>query len=659
MRRACWVLACVLAGCDGGSATLDAGPPDGGMNDGIDEAALPRLAPCPSGWSEVDVGGTRACHPYGGGEPSECPSGEARWPGTVSCAPVGGACPSGAFADDLPATGVLYVQPGASGDGTREAPFGTIAEALSRAARGSTIALARGVHEGPIALASGVTVRGACAAETVLSVGGAAGGQTVAVAAGVTDAVLADLRIADTARIGVLARGAVRLEGVVIDEAMLFGVAVLGGSVVAEELVVRDTRRAPDGTFGGGVVVTENGSFEGTRVVLHRNHQFAMAAAGARATVRDVSVRDTREGDRPGLGAALVAEGGATLIAERAELGGSLGASVLATGGASVELREAWVHGTRGVGAQQGFGVSATASVLRVERTWVHDAQGTAVLAVTGSRATLIDVLVSGTVETPSLPGWAVGVSVQASEAELERVRVVDAAAGAYVVQSESILTGRDLSVWNVEARGLSGVGLYLSDDVEATVTRLSIERATEAAIIANASTRLTLAHALVRDTRGNVATGEFGRGLELLEGSSLELAHARFEMQREVALIFSGGRATLRDVRILDTEERGCVATTCPGQGGGIGLGVYRDAIVDVEGFAIDGAALCGVQIGIGGQLDLRDGEIARAAVGACVQVPDYDLARLTSGVAYRDNGTSVQATSHYIPDARDPFAP
>jgi hypothetical protein len=37
---------------------------------------------------------------------------------------------------------------------------------------------------------------------------------------------------------------------------------------------------------------------------------------------------------------------------------------------------------------------------------------------------------------------------------------------------------------------------------------------------------------------------------------------------------------------------------------------------------------------------------------IGACVQVPDYDIARLRQNVVYTDNATNLESTSLPLPD-------
>ena len=54
---------------------------------------------------------------------------------------------------------------------------------------------------------------------------------------------------------------------------------------------------------------------------------------------------------------------------------------------------------------------------------------------------------------------------------------------------------------------------------------------------------------------------------------------------------------------------------------------------------------------------LDLAEGVISGAAIGACVQSDGYDLGRLS--VEYRDNGTNLDTTELPVPPPLDLVGP
>lgn len=62
-------------------------------------------------------------------------------------------------------------------------------------------------------------------------------------------------------------------------------------------------------------------------------------------------------------------------------------------------------------------------------------------------------------------------------------------------------------------------------------------------------------------------------------------------------------------------------------------------------------------VRRALGASLDLAGGLVYGNPVGANVQVPGYDLDRLTVGVDYIDNGTNLDFTELVIPSVVSDF--
>ncbi len=172
---AVFVLTCTMSACGNDDGIADAGdagvPSDVGALDGGDAWTLD-LRPCPSGWREAMVDGALVCEPWPETGRADCPAGEAHFPGEPGCVALGTPCPTGPFPVDAP-TDAIYVDPTASGgDGTRARPFARVDEATAAASAGDVIQLSKGVHVlhdfGVLAIRSGVTVRGACVAETLI-----------------------------------------------------------------------------------------------------------------------------------------------------------------------------------------------------------------------------------------------------------------------------------------------------------------------------------------------------------------------------------------------------------------------------------------------------------------------------------------------------------
>ena len=123
------------------------------------EATPPMIGPCPPGWRAVTAGDITSCDPWPDNGWVDCSAGAAHFPGTEGCAPLG-RCPAGAWADDLPATGVIYVQAGAAGgDGSMQRPFATIGAATRAGGVARLIAVAKGEYAERVQLPAGFTRR--------------------------------------------------------------------------------------------------------------------------------------------------------------------------------------------------------------------------------------------------------------------------------------------------------------------------------------------------------------------------------------------------------------------------------------------------------------------------------------------------------------------
>ena len=51
-----------------------------------------------------------------------------------------------------------------------------------------------------------------------------------------------------------------------------------------------------------------------------------------------------------------------------------------------------------------------------------------------------------------------------------------------------------------------------------------------------------------------------------------------------------------------------------------------------------------------------MYSGEVAENEIGACIQIPNYDVRRLREQVRFRDNARNVEATTLPVPDGVSP---
>jgi hypothetical protein len=135
-------------------------------------------------------------------------------------------------------------------------------------------------------------------------------------------------------------------------------------------------------------------------------------------------------------------------------------------------------------------------------------------------------------------------------------------------------------------------------------------------------------------------------------------LTDALVERARLVGVgAIEGGVLTLTHASVRDTRAAACAATTCLDSPGGFAIAAPFAGVVTANDFVVDGAELCGVVVGEttmhsgAASIDLHQGTITGAPIGACIQAGGYDSARLRDRVEYRAVGTPLQATTYLLP--------
>lgn len=686
-------------GADGGGGAPAEAPPA--------ETAAPIFETCPAAWT-----------------PARTPRGQPFCEPAIDPAidPLVDPCPAG---DGFPeiAGAALYVRAGASGDGTRASPFGTLAAAIAAAPAASTIVVAPGTYAERISIARSVRIEGACASGAVIAPVGSSE-RDVAVAATSGEVAIRNVRIEPVSMAGIVARGAVTLalDGVAVLGASHVGIgAGSGARVTARRLIVEGTRVGAGSTDCGALCVTSGGMLSADAFVVRETTGFGAVSwdAGSLLELAHGAILDTRV-DASGIyGRAIDAEAGGSvraeglLVARSGEMaiwisgagttldfdhlaidrpvgdggrrngnglvvfdGGSVNGShyfarenrteaiALAQAGARIALRDAVIlstlpeeaTGQRGVGIQLEPGASAV-----VERMWMEGGRSAGVL-VGGADAVLdaTDVtIVDFEADVASgLYGGGfevmVGAHVTLRRARLENDTRVGILVNGATVDAEDLVVRETLPL----ADGRFGRALDAENGAHVTLRRAVLDRSRNVAVLAkDASTAVTLEDVLVIDTmpRGD---GDRGRGIIAQEGAVVSGARVGVVASHDVGVYaVSGAQIAISDVRIEEVRDRACAAPggSCEDEPSGIGAGAYLGASILLERFRIERATTCGVQIAEGGAVDLRDGTVRDNPIGACVQIDGYDVARITTGVAYEGNGVNVQTVDLPLPEPEE----
>jgi hypothetical protein len=429
-----------------------------------DEPTPPQLGACP--WRRRALAGTvspvrttTVCDPEPERGPLTCP-GALALPGADRCAAVGRPC-AGRWPDAPDDAIFVDAAAAAPGDGTRGAPFSTLAQALSAARSGATIALGPGEYAVGAALPDRVALRGACAGGTRL---------------------MGSLEVPGSLSLG---------------ELTLAGSATVGGALSMDAVRVGGDMSAagPSLTVRGSAV---DGALRVARgeVTIHGSELAGALTVGSAvsATVSDARLR----GD-------VSAGPGARLALSRVVVGGALSGD-----GASMRARDAQLLGpTRARGGRLELSRVFAAAPLGVEGA---------------ARAEVVDSVFQVTLERPGAAvnvgpraelhlARDVLVGAGLSQAPDTAVSAVDLAIVSIAGGSPGVLsTGGPLVLERVLVEDVAGAGMNLSGeggevhlrDVRFTrcgdALRLSSERPT------------TLERAVIAQSRGRgVAVGDNG----------------------------------------------------------------------------------------------------------------------------------------------------
>ncbi len=628
------------------------------------EANLLADGACPEGWTLIaDEGLPAFCEPYPDGF-DDCDDHEAHFLGEEFCRSVGTSCASGFPSIPEGVTRAVYVEEGADGDGTESSPFGTIAEAIESASSGDAILVAAGTYEEEnLSLNRPVTIRGACAAATqIIATTPADDGAIVDVFA--TDVVIEDLQMRGP-RHGIVVQrdGSATVRGVALVDLAEASLATFG-ELVVEDVVARITNDRIGGFLNVGVgadgpdarLTVRNSVFRGhldlSAQVLAANATFEDSVLGAHfigliptggrgleaASGATVEVRRTLFDVNAEIGALAADEGTSLLLEDTylAEIVGDIGSSVAVIDGASTTLRRTLIAESIPAGIVVTRGGQLVAEDVFIAFPGADDQEGYGLQASTeGTRVEMTRVTV--------IAAFTVGMSVnEGAEAVLTDIQILDGGSGGDYGEEDFafgliFLSGSRGTLQRVLLENNEIYGLAIS---ESEVT------GSDVSVIATFSHPLTAAG-----------------GALWLDESPLQLDRLFLDLNQNISLVAFGERsvATIRDLTLQETFRAGCVDRGCESFIGGVGMGIYDSAAVDVTNFQIADNELIGAQVAfgademgnpfpVGGTLNLNNGTVSGNLIGINVQIEDYDFDRF-SGVAFDNNERNFDSTLMAVP--------
>lgn len=588
--------------------------------------APPDLAACAPGWRPVQDGALMRCDPAVP-DAETCARDELALP-SEGCTPLGSACPSAEpWPVGLPAGTPLFVRAGASGgDGTRQRPFGSIAEAIAVAPRGAVVALARGRYTADEI--GEVTLFGACVSGTTLS-------SAMMIAA---TASIANL----TAEASLLIQGTsarLALQDVALAGDGRVSVAP-GAAVFARRLSVYSGTTAPMITVDGGALSLEAS-------VLTRA---AVAVTGGRMAMSDVRLHG--EGARALLDHAsvLIADdvvldraGGAE--AHRAEAGFS---ALGLRGGSRAVVTDLWARSST-------MPIDAVSSGLELSRAWIEASTGDGVFLVTSS-ATISDLVVRGVRTRGELTG---GVFASAGCLRLERAAIERVEGPGVAITGSDGRCSRlsDLESRDAVRRSLRNTGrhedphglLIRGSDVELSRLRLTGNDDSGLFIEYFASGPLMTPRESDVTAADLIAHGNQRTGLKLEQRTHLRGARIEIRENLGAGIYLKPEESSLQlvELRVEGAVARGdcgAFATDCLPAGLRANSGaLFGGGTVRITRFVVAGNDEHGVAFSDNVDVQLTHGLITGHRVGARLIGAETPISSVLVGVSYRDNVRNI----------------
>lgn len=697
-----FALAVAAAACDPGPAATEGGTETPGNQQ-------PSPVPCAEGF-QADPSGA-GCTDIS--PPSDCPPGTRPALGSTVCQPVGSVDCAEGFAHDASGWGCRDISPaelcagptlerlGSTrcepiGDCQRPFPpagagyfvddsytaaqidathFQSIGAALTAAPVGAIVAVEAGTYREALRFRRAATVAGRCA-ELVLveSLGGPEAG---AQATGVTGVRLQGLTLkGHRGGVVVASGGAMEVEDCLVVGNREIGLVASGGSMRVVGSRVSDTQLDAADVFGFGAFVQNGGEvvLDRSAVTGNRINGIAVIGERSRATLQSSIVRGTRPGRSGKFGKGAVAREAGELVVRASALVDNASAHLAvhdsgtrATVSGSV-LRDAVsdLFGNHGNGIE----ISTSAQVF-VEAATLRGNGHWGVLALDpGSALTMKASTVSG---EASRPGGARGLGIAVSggaRADAFDSAVVRTVNGGLRAQDEGSHLRVERSVVHDTLRGpdnLSGDGTGV-----VAVSGAAFEMVDSAVLASTGSgaglsgtgstglgSRGRLLRSLVADVRPT--DGRYGLGIQVLDGSSLEMTHSAVARNHELGLGLSGAGSSarvegsvIRDTRLEPTGRFG------------YGVSVDRQATLRIRGTLVRGSAGVGmVFAGGAGTIDavavadnevgihLQDGSVLRQVSLIAEALLPLDV-QVNEETRFVDNRTRLGSGVLPLPDLR-----
>jgi hypothetical protein len=493
------------------------------------------------------------------------------------------------------------VAPGGTGDGSPDAPFGSLAEALAVHPVGPLI-LSAGTYSETVSLDAtndGLVVHGHCSSLVTIDGSSDDSNPVLLVDAGGDAATVhwTGTTFSGGRADGIRIFGGARLEGADIEilASTHSGLQVRGASAAVEGLVISDVALGFEEAGGGtGVYCLENGEVELSDVSISRAERQGVLTSDCDVVFQGITVLDTEpddseagdeaRGDSGGVGSTQVEDGIGI-----ATIGGSLQ-------GADVRVERARTFGIALFGTE---GSLDNVAVYETRPRAEDDELGTGLALVSGAS-------LSGS-NYELLRNHRTGLLVAGASADLSGVTVTDTQpelSSARYGRGVEVGSGGDLTVSDLYIADCYDLGLVV-DEAQAVVDGARIERI------------------LPRQENGR-----WGRGIEVLRGGHLVGSNLEIVDNLTDGIALHESSAVLTDVLVSGTRAEEVSQTT------GRGIGLLDGSSLIASGLTIHDNQMNGIQVARWSHMELQDATISDT-------IPDPLTGDGTTGIEFIEGST------------------
>jgi len=521
------------------------------------------------------------------------------------CAPDPADCGGDPFGGVQPGPGRFFVRASAAagGNGSRDAPFRQLKDAIKAAGSGDLIALAAGAYSGPLKLAVPLTLRGRCAALVIID-GDEGAPAITAVHQGKGTSSLSGLTLTGAGGLNVQGQSTVIASRLWVRDAAPTGVLIHGAlsSLTVSDAVIDNAgskAHAAVQVLSGGEVHLEN-----VRISRARGTGLMAHQAGSRVTADNLMIANSRAWkEQFGTGAEFGEAATGKLVGVRVT--GNRATGLMVEGaGTRLEARGLVVDGTRATELVGFFGMG-----LVVRQGAQFDGAGVRLSDNTGAgiaidgKGTLVTVdglVVDGTAAAANLPHAGVGIMLGGgARTELHSARLSgNRAVGLWINATGTSASARDLVVDATRpdmVDGTLGIGIDVFGGAALSLEGGRLHRNRAMGLrVRHAGSRATLTDMLIDATQPELATGGLGLGVDVDEGARVVLRASRLHDNRGAGLRANDvGTSARVEGSLLD----GTRTTGWPASGGS-GIDVSRRAVVHVVGSRMVGNRTAGLLV-------------------------------------------------------------